>query len=117
VIASTVAARQDAAMDTAEHRRYPRGTVAVAAVVSPQRSGPVAGVIDLSEGGAALDWSLPDDVRVGTPVRLCFLLGEAQGIEVDAVVASVRAGRVGVAFLPEQQALVRQLLAEVRSED
>ena len=104
-------------MDNGEHRRHPRGIVAVAAVVSPQRSGPVAGVIDLSEGGACLDWALPGDVLVGTPVRLCFLLGEAQGIEVDGHVASVRAGRVGVEFEAGQRDLVRQLLAEVRSED
>jgi hypothetical protein len=104
-------------MDSIEHRRHPRGIVAVAAVVSPRRAGPVTGVVDLSEGGACLEWSMPADVEPGTPVRLCFLVDDRHGIEIDGVIVRVAGGRTGVEFLPEQQALVRQLLAEIRSED
>jgi hypothetical protein len=104
-------------MDSIEHRRHPRGIVAVAVVVSPQRAGPVTGVIDLSEGGACLEWSVPEDVVPGTPVRLCFLLEDAHGIEVDGVIARVQGGRCGVAFDPSQRGLVQQLLAEIQSED
>lgn len=104
-------------MSTIEHRRHPRGIVAVAAVVSPRRAGPVTGVIDLSEGGACLEWELPDDIEPGTPVRLCFLVDDHHGLEVDGVIARVQGNRAGVEFLPEQQDVLRQLLAEVRSED
>ena len=104
-------------MNSVDHRRHPRGIVAVAAVVSPQRSGPVTGVIDLSEGGACLEWTLPGDLPAGTPVRLCFLLGDDQTLEIDGTLAHVRNGRAGIEFLPQQQDLVRQLLAEVKSED
>ncbi|MGH8030736.1 MAG: PilZ domain-containing protein [Arenimonas sp.] len=104
-------------MDNVDHRRHPRGIVAVAAVISPQRAGPVAGVIDLSEGGACLEWTLPADVPAGTPVRLCFLLGNDQTLEIDGVLSRVFGGRAGVEFLPAQRHLVMQLLAEVKSED
>ena len=104
-------------MDSVEHRRHPRGIVAVAAVVSPQRSGPVTGVIDLSEGGACLEWTLPDDLPAGTPVRLCFLLGNDQTLEVDGTLKRITRDRAGVEFLPSQRELVMQLLAEVKSED
>ena len=104
-------------MDSADQRRHPRGIVAVAAIVSPQRSGPVTGVIDLSEGGACLEWSLPDDIPCGTPVRLCFLLGDDQSLEVDGVLARIHGGRAGIQFAPEQRDVVRQLMAEVKSED
>ena len=104
-------------MSTVEHRRHPRGIVAVAAVVSPCRAGPVTGVVDLSEGGACLEWTLPDDVKPGTPVRLCFLLDDQHGLEVDGVISRVGNGRAGVEFLASQRDVVRQLLAEVRSED
>ncbi len=104
-------------MDSVEHRRHPRGIVAVAAVVSPQRAGPVTGVIDLSEGGACLEWTLPADVPAGTPVRLCFLLGNDQTLEIDGTLARISRDRAGVEFLPAQRDLIRQLLAEVKSED
>ena len=74
------------------------------------------GVIDLSEGGTCLEWTLPD-APPGTPVRLCFLLGDDQALEIDGIVARVVNGRAGIEFLPEQKALVQQLLAEVKSED
>lgn len=104
-------------MDNVDQRRHPRGIVAVAAIVSPQRSGPVTGVIDLSEGGACLEWSLPDDVPCGTPVRLCFLLGNDQALEIDGTLKRIFGGKAGVEFAPDQRDLVRQLLAEVKSED
>lgn len=104
-------------MDSVEHRRHPRGIVAIAAIVSPQRSGPVTGVIDLSEGGACLEWTLPADVPAGTPVRLCFLLGNDQTLEIDGTLTRISRDRAGVEFLPAQRDLIRQLLAEVKSED
>jgi hypothetical protein len=104
-------------MDSVDHRRHPRGIVAVAAVVSPQRSGPVTGVIDLSEGGACLEWNLPAELPPGTPIRLCFLLANDQTLEIDGTLARIFDGRAGVEFAPSQRDLVRQLLAEVKSED
>jgi hypothetical protein len=100
-----------------DQRRHPRGTVTLATIVSPMRPGPVMGVIDLSESGTCLEWALSDAVGPGTPVRLCFLLGDAQAIEIDGRVVRVANGRAGIEFLPEQQAIVQQLMAEVRSED
>jgi hypothetical protein len=100
-----------------EQRRHPRGIVALASIVSPMRPGPVMGVIDLSESGTCLEWTLPDAVEPGTPVRLCFLLGEAQAIEIDGTVVRVTHGRAGIEFAPSQQDIVRQLLAEARSDD
>jgi hypothetical protein len=100
-----------------EQRRHPRGIVAMATIVSPMRPGPVMGVIDLSESGTCLEWAMPDDVEPGTPVRLCFLLGDDQAIEIDGRVVRVTHGRAGIEFLPEQQGVVRQLLAEMRSDD
>lgn len=104
-------------MDSVDQRRHPRGIVAVAAVVSPQRAGPVTGVIDLSEGGACLEWTLAGDFPSGTPVRLCFLLDSEQTLEIDGTIARIVDGRAGIEFGPEQRDLVRQLMAEVRSED
>jgi hypothetical protein len=104
-------------MDSVDQRRHPRGIVAVAAVVSPQRAGPVTGVIDLSEGGACLEWSLVGDFPPGTPVRLCFLLDNDHTFEVDGTIARIFNGRAGIEFAPAQRDLVRQLMAEVKSED
>jgi hypothetical protein len=116
-IATAGSARHDAAVDHGDHRRHPRGTVALATIVSPSRPGPVMGVIDVSEGGTCIEWTVPADLPAGSPVRLCFLLGEGNDIEIDGTVVRVGNGRAGIEFLPAQQALVRQLLAEVRSED
>jgi hypothetical protein len=104
-------------VDTQDQRRHPRGTVAVATIVSPSRPGPVMGVIDVSEGGTCLEWTLSEPVEPGTPVRLCFILGEEQAIEIDGFVKRVANGRAGIEFHPAQQDLVRLLLAEIRSED
>ena len=104
-------------MDNVDQRRFPRGTVAVATIVSPRRAGPVVGVIDLSEGGTCIEWTLSDAVEPGTPVRLCFLLGDHQAIEVDGVMVRVGNGRAGIEFLPDQLGVVRQLLSEVRSDE
>jgi hypothetical protein len=104
-------------VDNVDQRRYPRGTVAVAAIVSPRKAGPVVGVIDVSEGGTCIEWTLSDAVESGTPVRLCFLLGDQQAIEVDGVLRRVGQGRAGIEFLPDQQGVVRQLLSELRSDE
>ena len=75
------------------------------------------GVIDLSEGGAGISWTLPDRATVGETVRMRFLLAAEQSLDLDARVVRIDEGRAGVAFLPAQQDLVRQLLAESRSDD
>ena len=116
-IAPLRGARHDACVDhPVDKRRHPRGTVAVASIVSPSRPGPVMGVIDLSEGGTCLEWTLPE-APPGTPVRLCFLLGDDQALEIDGIVARVVNGRAGIEFLPDQHGIVQQLLAEVRSDE
>jgi hypothetical protein len=104
-------------MDHTEKRRYPRTRVNLAAEVLQSAPGPVTAVIDLSEGGACLDWSMSDAIAVGAPLRLRFLLAGKQTIEVDGRVVRIGAGHAGVEFLPAQQDVVRQLLAESRSED
>lgn len=97
-----------------DKRQYPRRRVNLSAVVA--HIAPVAtAVIDLSEGGAALEWNLPDDVAVGSPVRLRFLLAGEQSIEIEGRVVRIAEGRAGVEFLNDQENLVRQLLAEARS--
>jgi len=78
---------------------------------------PATAVIDLSEGGAALEWNLPGDISVGATVRLRFLLAADQSIEIVGRVVRIAEGRAGVEFLSDQQNLVRQLLAETKSED
>lgn len=98
-----------------DKRQYPRRRVNIAAVVG--QSAPATAVIDLSEGGAALEWNLPADIAVGNKVRLRFLLTAEQSIEIEGRIVRIAEGRAGVEFLKEQQNLVRQLLAEVRSED
>ncbi len=105
--------RQHAAMSRFDKRQYPRRRVNLAAVVA-QRA-PATAVIDLSEGGAALEWKLPDDVAVGAMVRLRFLLAGEQSIEIDGRVMRIANGHAGVEFLSAQQNLVRQLLTEARS--
>jgi hypothetical protein len=104
-------------VDTREQRRHPRGTVALATIVSPRRAGPVVGVIDVSEGGACIEWTLPEDVEAGSPVRLCFMLQDDQTVEVDGTLVRIGAGRAGVQFLPHQEGVVRQVLAEIRSDE
>jgi hypothetical protein len=104
-------------VDNNEQRRFPRGLVALATIVSPSKPGPVMSVVDVSEGGTCLEWTLPDAVAPGTPVRLCFLLEDDAAIEIDGVVVRVGDGRAGIEFLPDQHGLVRQLLAEVRSDE
>jgi len=103
-------------MDGIDHRRHRRQSVTLAVVVTPSGAKPVTAVIDLSEGGTCLDWSLRDDISVGTPVHLCFLLEGEQVIEIDGRVVRVSAGHAGIEFLPAQQDIVRQLLAEARSD-
>jgi hypothetical protein len=104
-------------MDRIDHRRHPRKRVAMKVAVSASKPKPVTATIDLSEGGACLDWSLRDDITVGTPVHLSFLLDGGQAIELDGRVVRVSAGHAGIEFLPAQQDIVRQLLAEARSDD
>lgn len=106
-------------MEPVEKRRHPRRrTHGLAAEVSSDRPPtPVTAVIDLSEGGACLDWSLSDAISVGTPVRLRFQLPGDQTIEVNGRVVRIAAGHAGIEFLGEQQDIVRQLLAEARSAD
>lgn len=100
-----------------DKRQYPRRRVNLSAVVAQSApvTAPATAVIDLSEGGAALEWNLPDDVAVGSPVRLRFLLAGEQSIEIEGRVVRIAEGRAGVEFLNDQQNLVRQLLAEARS--
>jgi hypothetical protein len=102
-------------MSRIEQRHHPRRRVNLAAVVASRA--PATAVIDLSEGGAALEWNLPDDVEVGTTVRLRFLLAGEQSIEIEGRVVRIVAGRAGIEFLGDQQTVVRQLLAEARSAD
>ena len=109
--------RHDGGMGNNDNRRHPRITVALAAVVSSGGPAPVVGVIDISEGGASLEWSLDEDIAVGTPVRLCFLVNDDQAIELDGRFVRAGDGRAGVEFLPAQQDTIRQLLAETRWDD
>jgi len=103
-------------MEIIENRRHRRQSVTLAAAVTPSGHKPVTAVIDLSEGGTCLDWTLRDDITPGTPVHLCFLLAGDQGIELDGRVVHIAQGRAGIEFLPAQQDIVRQLLAEARSD-
>ena len=91
--------------------------MALATIVSPRKSGPVVGVIDVSEGGTCIEWTLTGSIEPGTPVRLCFLLGDGQALEVDGVIVRIGHGRAGIEFLPDQHGVVRQLLAEIRSDE
>lgn len=102
-------------MDHIDHRRHPRKRVALTVVVSPSGPAPVMATIDLSEGGTCLEWSLRDDICVGTPVHLSFMLDGGQAIELDGRVVRVGDGHAGIEFLGSQQDIVRQLLAEIRS--
>lgn len=102
-------------MSRFDKRQYPRRRVNLTAVVAP--SAPATAVIDLSEGGAALEWNLPADIAIGATVRLRFLLAGEQSIEIDGRIVRIAEGRAGVEFLSAQQNLVRQLLAEARSSD
>lgn len=105
-------------MEPAEKRRYPRVRVRrIIAQLAPDRRGVTTAVIDLSEGGAGLHWTVPEHVALGAPVRVRFILAGGQTIDVDGRVARVGAGRAGIEFLPRQQDVVRQLLAEARSEE
>lgn len=100
-----------------DKRLYPRRRVHLAAVVVQPAKAPPTVVIDLSEGGAGLEWNLPGDIGVGASVRLRFLLAGEQSLEIDGRVARINEGHAGIEFVPAQQALVRQLLAEARSSD
>jgi hypothetical protein len=103
-------------MNPTDHRRHPRASVTLAVVVTPSGSAPVTATIDLSEGGTCLDWSLRDDISLGTSVHLCFLLDGGQAIELDGRVVRLGGHYAGIEFLPAQQDIIRQLLAETRSD-
>ena len=107
--------RHHGLMSRFDKRQYARRRVNMAAQIA--HSALPTAVIDLSEGGAALEWELPADVAVGASVRLRFLLAGEQSIEIDGRVMRIANGRAGVEFLSAQQNLVRQLLAEARSAD
>jgi hypothetical protein len=115
-IASAGQSRHHGGMDGIDQRRHRRESVTLAVVVTPSGAKPVTAVIDLSEGGTCLDWTLRDDISLGTPVHLCFLLDGQQAIEIDGRIVRVGSGHAGIEFLPAQQDLVRQLLAEARSD-
>lgn len=106
-------------MNPVEHRRHPRRHVSrlAAEVASGRPKAPVTVVVDLSEGGACLEWSMSDDVGVGSPVRMRFLLAADQTIEVDGRVVRIGAGHAGIEFNDKQQDVIRQLLAEARADD
>jgi hypothetical protein len=116
-IASAGDTRHHGDMDKIEHRRHRRERVSLAVVVSPSGPKPVTAVIDLSEGGTCLDWTLRDDISVGTPVHLSFLLDGGQAIELDGRVVRVDGAHAGIEFMPAQQDIALQLLAEARSDD
>jgi hypothetical protein len=107
--------RHHGGMEDFDKRHYRRRRVNLAAVVSPSASS--TAVIDLSEGGVGLEWSLPGNLTVGLMVQLRFLLAGDQSIEIEGRVVRIANGRSGIEFLPVQQNLIRQLLAEARSED
>ncbi|MEO6173449.1 MAG: PilZ domain-containing protein [Arenimonas sp.] len=98
-----------------DKRLYPRRSVNLHAVVAQHK--PATAVIDLSEGGAALEWNLPGDITVGSKVRLRFLLTADQSLEIEGRIVRIADGRAGVEFPSDQQNLVRQLMAETKSED
>lgn len=98
-----------------DKRHYSRHRVNLHAVVAHHK--PATAVIDLSEGGSALEWNLPGDITVGSKVRLRFLLTAEQSLEIEGRIVRVADGRAGVEFLSDQQNLVRQLMAETKSED
>jgi hypothetical protein len=106
-------------MNVVEKRRHVRQRVSrlAAQVASGQPEPPVTAVVDLSEGGACLEWSLSDTISVGSPVCLRFLLAAQQTIEVDGRVVRIGAGHAGIEFADKQQDIIRQLLAEARSDD
>lgn len=104
-------------MQPADQRRYPRHRVALSVVVDHRPDAPPRSVIDLSEGGAAIDWKLPDGAQVGDSIRLHFLLDAGQSLDLDGRLVHIDEGRAGVEFLPAQRDLIRQLLAEARSDD
>jgi hypothetical protein len=88
--------------------------VALAAVVTPAHEAPVRCVIDLSEGGACMEWPIPADVSAGSSVRLSFLLPGDQVVDIDGVCVRAANGRAGVMFSPAQEDAIRQVLAEAR---
>ena len=104
-------------MDSLEKRRHARRRVNMIAAVMPDLKNATTAVIDLSESGARLDWTLHDEVAIGSPIRVRFLLPGDQSIELDARVARLAGGQAGIEFQPAQQALIRQLMAEARSSD
>ena len=107
--------RHHADMTHIDKRHYPRRRVNLHAVVA--QHAPATAVIDLSEGGAALEWNLPGNISIGSKVRLRFLLAAEQSLEIEGRIVRVADGRAGVEFLSDQQNLVRQLMAETKSED
>ena len=118
MLARTGVRRHHGLMGAVEKRRHARRRITgLAAQVEQHPAGLVTGVVDLSEGGACLEWPMSDAVRVGTPVRLRFLLAGGQSIEVDGRVVRIRAGHAGIEFVAAQQDVLRQLLAEARSDD
>ena len=102
-------------MSSFDKRQYPRRPVNLAAVVLHSVPAPMSAVIDLSEGGAGLEWNLPDSLEVGAMVRLRFLLVGEQSVEIEACVVRIANGRAGLEFLSSQETIVRHLLAEIRS--
>lgn len=114
-IAQTRNLRQHEGMTGFDKRHYPRRRVNLSAVVTS--AAPATAVIDLSEGGAALEWNFPGNIELGATVRLRFLLTADQSIEIVGRVVRIAEGRAGVEFLSDQQNLVRQLMAESKSED
>ena len=104
-------------MSAPDKRRHPRRQVKLEAFLALNEPAPIASVIDLSESGAGLEWSLPQSIAIGTPVRLSFLLPGTQTIEIDARVVRISTTHAGVEFVAAQQDVVRQLLAEARSDD
>lgn len=104
-------------MSPTEKRRHPRKRVKLEAILAQNDPAPIAAVVDLSEGGAGLEWTLPESIVLGAPVRLSFLLPGEQTIEIDGRVVRISASHAAIEFLSAQQDIVRQLLAEVRSDD
>jgi hypothetical protein len=100
-------------MSDNEKREFPRQTVVVAVMITPNGDCHPADVLDLSQGGARVGLCPGWTPVAGTVVRMYVRLDTRNEVAIHGRVTRVGVDHLGVQFAPEQDERIQTLLQAV----